>query len=126
MTIKNKQSIKRSFLFSRLRPNVYIEMCIYIYIYNVAQKNISYNLEFQQQYHFKRNVRVVYLSRFLGTYDAISLDPDDAGDKRIVYVQNVGRLLMDNGLLLLTSCNWTADELVHHINEGAFWRLHSS
>lgn len=52
-----------------------------------------------------------------GTFDAITLIPDDTDPSRIsekvrdVYVQNVQRFLRPNGTLMITSCNWSADEL---------------
>ncbi|XP_063221718.1 EEF1A lysine methyltransferase 2 isoform X6 [Bacillus rossius redtenbacheri] len=49
-----------------------------------------------------------------GTYDAISLSPDDARGKRTRYVERVRSLLRPEGLLVLTSCNWTEEELVAH------------
>ena len=49
-----------------------------------------------------------------GTYDAISLDPEDSKTKRVKYIENVARLLKPNGLLVITSCNWTEKELPEH------------
>lgn len=46
-----------------------------------------------------------------GTYDAVSLHPSDPGSKREAYIQNVHKLITDGGLFILTSCNWTEDEL---------------
>lgn len=49
-----------------------------------------------------------------GTYDAISLHPDDSRGKREQYIANVHRLLADddaNAVLIVTSCNWTDTEL---------------
>ncbi|XP_063992211.1 EEF1A lysine methyltransferase 2 [Diachasmimorpha longicaudata] len=46
-----------------------------------------------------------------GTYDAISLNPDDSVGKRKMYVKNVHRILADGGHLVLSSCNWTEAEL---------------
>lgn len=46
-----------------------------------------------------------------GTYDAISLHPDRPAEKRATYIANLHRLTDENGLLILTSCNWTDDEL---------------
>jgi EEF1A lysine methyltransferase 2 len=49
-----------------------------------------------------------------GTFDAISLssDADDNG-KRVSesYCDRIKPLLRDNGLFVVTSCNWTEDEL---------------
>lgn len=51
-----------------------------------------------------------------GTYDAISLCPDDALSKREKYIENVFDLLRSNverkSFLIITSCNWTKEELV--------------
>jgi len=48
-----------------------------------------------------------------GTFDAISL-ADDAKDTRVCqrYPDIVRRLLRRGGILVVTSCNWTEDELV--------------
>ncbi|XP_078676606.1 EEF1A lysine methyltransferase 2-like [Branchiostoma floridae x Branchiostoma belcheri] len=53
-----------------------------------------------------------------GTYDAISLSPDDAAQKRQTYVDHVHKLLKECGLLVITSCNWTKDELLEHFSSG--------
>lgn len=45
-----------------------------------------------------------------GTYDAISLT-EDALTNRNVYIENVYNSLNDNGLYIITSCNWTENEL---------------
>ncbi|XP_025108567.1 EEF1A lysine methyltransferase 2-like isoform X2 [Pomacea canaliculata] len=47
-----------------------------------------------------------------GTYDAISLNPDGAERSRMAYRQMVKHLLQPGGLLMITSCNWTKDELL--------------
>lgn len=49
-----------------------------------------------------------------GTFDAISLSEEkDANGRRICegYKKRVVPLIKDGGLLLITSCNWTEDEL---------------
>lgn len=46
-----------------------------------------------------------------GTYDAVSL-MEDAKEKRVLYVKNVAKLLEDDGFFILTSCNFTEDELI--------------
>ena len=45
-----------------------------------------------------------------GTFDAISLGETALDDKR-TYVKNVASVLEPEGLLLITSCNWTEEEL---------------
>ncbi|CAL1673997.1 unnamed protein product [Lasius platythorax] len=49
-----------------------------------------------------------------GTYDAISLNPEDPTAKRQKYIENIYRILLPEGYLVLTSCNWTKEELVKH------------
>jgi SAM-dependent methyltransferase len=53
-----------------------------------------------------------------GTFDAISLHPDQSVAKSEgrdgpadLYVQAAARLLKPDGVLLITSCNWTRSEL---------------
>ncbi|KAF2668612.1 hypothetical protein BT63DRAFT_456255 [Microthyrium microscopicum] len=51
-----------------------------------------------------------------GTFDAISLSSDTTPDGRRaseLYRIRVKPLLKDNGLFLITSCNWTEEELCH-------------
>uniref|UniRef100_A0A182K278 Protein-lysine N-methyltransferase n=1 Tax=Anopheles christyi TaxID=43041 RepID=A0A182K278_9DIPT len=52
-----------------------------------------------------------------GTYDAISLHPEDAKTMRTHYIANVHRMLHADGLFILTSCNWTESELVKSFAE---------
>lgn len=47
-----------------------------------------------------------------GTYDAISLNPDDTKEARHAYIRNVLKLMKDDGYFIITSCNWTTEELV--------------
>lgn len=48
-----------------------------------------------------------------GTFDAISLCPDlPQSEARQRYFENVTKLLKEDGIFILTSCNWTAKELV--------------
>lgn len=54
----------------------------------------------------------------LGTYDAVSL-MSDAKEKRVVYVNNVAKLMEDDGFFIITSCNFTEDELISSF-EGTF------
>ena len=46
-----------------------------------------------------------------GTFDAISLGEKAVMDKK-AYVGNIARVLSKDGLLVITSCNWTEEELV--------------
>ncbi|XP_035775643.1 EEF1A lysine methyltransferase 2-like [Anopheles albimanus] len=52
-----------------------------------------------------------------GTYDAISLHPEDSKTMRHHYIASVYRLLRDDGIFVLTSCNWTESELVKSFEE---------
>ncbi|XP_020912407.1 EEF1A lysine methyltransferase 2 isoform X2 [Exaiptasia diaphana] len=47
-----------------------------------------------------------------GTYDAISLNPQDRTKCRAAYIQSVSSLLEDKGVFMITSCNWSKDELL--------------
>ena len=53
-----------------------------------------------------------------GTYDAICLNPDDPKEKRNRYYSNVRKLLKDGALFVITSCNWTEEELKSHFEPG--------
>ena len=56
-----------------------------------------------------------------GTFDAISLSPVDKKASMEKYVENVSKMLKENGYLFITSCNWTGDELkVHFQNYFTF------
>ncbi|XP_055628013.1 EEF1A lysine methyltransferase 2 [Toxorhynchites rutilus septentrionalis] len=64
-----------------------------------------------------------YVVHDKGTYDAISLHPEDSKKMREIYMKSVDSLLDDDGLFILTSCNWTESELVRSF-EGIF-ELHA-
>lgn len=49
-----------------------------------------------------------------GTYDAISLSPDNSSVKRKKYMENVCDIVAPDGYFIITSCNWTKQELVKH------------
>ncbi|XP_075390692.1 EEF1A lysine methyltransferase 2 isoform X1 [Tenrec ecaudatus] len=53
-----------------------------------------------------------------GTFDAISLSPDDSLGKRKQYVKSLSRVLKRKGFFLITSCNWTKEELLNEFSEG--------
>lgn len=70
------------------------------------------------------NVELESLGRFKvvhdkGTYDAISLNPEDTKEKRHAYTRNIVRLLEPDGFFVITSCNWTEEELCQNF-EGTF------
>lgn len=47
-----------------------------------------------------------------GTYDAVSLNPDDSHEKRQLYIKKLCSWMSNNGLFIIVSCNWTVKELV--------------
>lgn len=51
-----------------------------------------------------------------GTYDAISLS-ENSKQNRSTYIDNIYKMLNDKGIYIITSCNWTQDELVEHFKE---------
>ncbi|KAH7973787.1 hypothetical protein HPB49_005298 [Dermacentor silvarum] len=53
-----------------------------------------------------------------GTYDAISLCPDNPQKKRRCYLEVVSQLLATGGHFVIVSCNWTQQELTAHFNRG--------
>lgn len=53
-----------------------------------------------------------------GTYDAISLHPENPKENRLKYIKNIHKILLPGGYLILTSCNWTKDELIEHFKES--------
>ncbi|XP_047558292.1 EEF1A lysine methyltransferase 2 isoform X2 [Lutra lutra] len=53
-----------------------------------------------------------------GTFDAISLNPDNAIEKRKQYVKSLSAALNVKGFFLITSCNWTKEELLDEFSEG--------
>ncbi|XP_020810633.1 protein-lysine N-methyltransferase mettl10 [Drosophila serrata] len=53
-----------------------------------------------------------------GTYDAVSLCPENPKEKRSLYLATVEKLLRtSDSLFVITSCNWTEDELVLSFGE---------
>lgn len=52
-----------------------------------------------------------------GTYDAIALNPDNPMEKRMLYKDFVRRVLKENGIFIITSCNWTYVELVNFFTQ---------
>ncbi|KFO92110.1 Methyltransferase-like 10, partial [Buceros rhinoceros silvestris] len=53
-----------------------------------------------------------------GTFDAISLNPDDTVERRKQYVRSLCSVLKPEGFFLITSCNWTKEELLNEFREG--------
>jgi len=59
-----------------------------------------------------------------GTYDAVSLNPDDSCHQRGRYLASLRRLVRPTGLFIITSCNWTKDELLDHFKQD-FTHFHT-
>lgn len=55
-----------------------------------------------------------------GTYDAISLNPENSKDQRQKYITNLDKLLSPDGYFVITSCNWTREELTEHFQNCKF------
>ena len=56
-----------------------------------------------------------------GTFDAISLSSETHNDRRIgeIYPQKVAELVRPGGFFLITSCNWTEEEVIRWFTRGA-------
>ncbi|CAH0731177.1 unnamed protein product, partial [Brenthis ino] len=52
-----------------------------------------------------------------GTYDAISLNPENTKQNREKYISQVSEMLNENGFFVITSCNWTDEELLRHFSK---------
>lgn len=55
-----------------------------------------------------------------GTYDAISLIPGDDITTRQAYLKTVKQILSSDGVFVITSCNWTKEQLLHFWETGKF------
>lgn len=53
-----------------------------------------------------------------GTFDAISLNPDNATESKRIYVESLKSVLKDQGFFAITSCNWTKEQLRERFSEG--------
>lgn len=53
-----------------------------------------------------------------GTFDTVSLCPDNSAGKRSHYVETLHKVLKQKGIFIITSCNWTKDELVNQFHKG--------
>ncbi|XP_063290008.1 EEF1A lysine methyltransferase 2 [Pelobates fuscus] len=52
-----------------------------------------------------------------GTFDAVSLDPSGSEEKRRSYIESLCRVLKPQGLFIITSCNWTREELLNQFGD---------
>lgn len=53
-----------------------------------------------------------------GTFDAISLNPDNTKEGKRLYVQALKDSLKSQGFFAITSCNWTKEQLLERFSEG--------
>ncbi|XP_078129534.1 EEF1A lysine methyltransferase 2 isoform X2 [Sander vitreus] len=53
-----------------------------------------------------------------GTFDAISLNPDNSKEGKKLYLQVLKDALKDKGFFAVTSCNWTKEQLLDRFSEG--------
>uniref|UniRef100_A0A0L8FUQ9 Protein-lysine N-methyltransferase OCBIM_22007327mg n=1 Tax=Octopus bimaculoides TaxID=37653 RepID=A0A0L8FUQ9_OCTBM len=49
-----------------------------------------------------------------GTFDAISLMPGEFEHFKNAYIAAVKQILVDSGIFIITSCNWTEKQLLEH------------
>ncbi|KAG0729424.1 EEF1A lysine methyltransferase 2 [Chionoecetes opilio] len=63
------------------------------------------------------SVRGYDLCHDKSTYDAVSMCPDDPWGKRAIYIQAVHRITHKDGLFIITSVNWTQEELMAHFSD---------
>ncbi|MBN3290074.1 EFMT2 methyltransferase, partial [Polypterus senegalus] len=53
-----------------------------------------------------------------GTFDAVSLNPDNSAEKQVQYIHSLRSVLRVDGLFIITSCNWTKEQLKSIFCEG--------
>ncbi|XP_048406638.1 EEF1A lysine methyltransferase 2 isoform X1 [Stegostoma tigrinum] len=86
----------------------------------IAEKEhvVTLKLQVEDFLHPSPNLSQYEICIDKGTFDAISLSPDHSTEKLSLYRQALHSVLKDGGLFLITSCNWTKEELVSHFHEG--------
>lgn len=53
-----------------------------------------------------------------GTFDAISLSPEDREEAKKHYVTSLRTVMRPGGFFIITSCNWTKEQLLQIFNPG--------
>lgn len=53
-----------------------------------------------------------------GTFDAVSLNPDNTNEVKKLYVEALKDALKDQGYFAITSCNWTKEQLLDRFSDG--------
>lgn len=59
-----------------------------------------------------------------GTFDAITLNPDNFNDGKKLYLQSLRKALKCEGFFVITSCNWTREQLLDRFSEGEENKTH--
>ncbi|XP_013099702.1 EEF1A lysine methyltransferase 2 [Stomoxys calcitrans] len=74
--------------------------------------NINYEVADLMNVESCKSLGIFGIVHDKGTYDAISLCPENPKQKRELYIDAVVNMMDDNSLFIITSCNWTEDELI--------------
>uniref|UniRef100_A0A9J7ZGP2 EEF1A lysine methyltransferase 2 n=2 Tax=Cyprinus carpio TaxID=7962 RepID=A0A9J7ZGP2_CYPCA len=53
-----------------------------------------------------------------GTFDAISLSPEDREEAKKLYVNSLKTVMQPEGFFIITSCNWTKEQLLQIFKPG--------
>ncbi|XP_026141737.1 EEF1A lysine methyltransferase 2-like [Carassius auratus] len=53
-----------------------------------------------------------------GTFDAISLSPEDRKEAKKLYVNSLKTVMQPGGFFIITSCNWTKEQLLQIFRPG--------
>lgn len=61
-----------------------------------------------------------------GSLDAITMNPDNLNDRKNLYVRSLKEALKCEGYFVITSCNWTREQLLDRFSEGEEkkWETH--
>ena len=86
---------------------------------SITEKGLS-NIKLKGEYFLNPSTKLsgFYSCTDKATSDAISFNPDNAIQKRKQYVKSLSRVLKEKGFFLITSCNWTKEELLDEFSEG--------
>ncbi|XP_037941856.1 EEF1A lysine methyltransferase 2 [Teleopsis dalmanni] len=81
-------------------------------IKNDRKLNIQYAVADLTNLEEMKKLGIFKIVHDKGTYDAISLCPDNSKQKRDLYINSVLNIMDEKSLFIITSCNWTEDELI--------------
>ncbi|KAG7190515.1 hypothetical protein KM043_006616 [Ampulex compressa] len=96
---QNAVDLSREILKDAGFPNVSLELCDILDL---------------EKYKLPTDFAIVHDK---GTYDAISMYRERSVEERQKYIENVYSILLPEGHLILTSCNWTKKELEKHFED---------